>query len=373
MHNRTFLILFSALLTAGCSTMSSRDSTAAAKPAAQKDDEAFAQRVLAHWNENAAKIQSVVCEKVDVTGKSEGQPYTLDARIAYQAPNNFRLMGYFMGKSEADMGSNPEEVWFWVARSKPPAVYFCNRQDLDQVRLPMPFHPDDLIEVLGAASLDASHYQFEMGVERYVSMVATETAPNGERVLKRFVIDRQTARPAAFQVWDVYHGASRLLAEAVITDYHEDPSGVYLPRRVKLKLPEADTDLTLSMKSSGMRLNGIDREWAASLFQRGTYLNSEVVDLGQEFRNRQTSASSPDYSASPLPSEVPSTIEVASDSTDTAPVVASQPPVNDPPPADPKPAELFDGIQPGAYRPASARAASLTGNIERTSAVEPGP
>lgn len=366
MRDRILASLFLAALASGCSTMSSRES-AAAKPPAQRDDEAFAQRVLAHWNQNAAKLQSVVCEKVDVTGKSEGQPYTLDARIAYQAPNNFRLMGYFMGKSEADLGSNSSEVWFWVARSKPPAVYFCKREDLADVRLPMPFHPDDLIEVLGAAPLNPDEYRFEMGVERYVSMVAPQTAPNGERVLKRFVIDRHTGRPAAFQVWDVYHGASRLLAEAVITDYHVDATGVFLPRRVKLKLPDADTDLTLSMKSSAIRFNEIDREWASTLFRRGTYLNSQVVDLGEEMRSRQAASPAPGYMVAQLPTDVPT----APTPPSRAVVAAGSQAAEEPPPASPRAAELFEGIQPGSYRP--ARAASLSGNIERTSGLDRAP
>lgn len=360
--------LLAGLSLAGCTTTPFRE--AAAKPRERQGDEVFADRFLAHWNHNAEAIQSVVCEKVDVEGRSEGQPYTLDARIAFQSPNNFRLMGYFLGKSEADLGSNGQEIWFWMARAQPPAVYFCKRDDLARVSLPMPFHPDDLLEVLGAVRLDPDKYRFESGWENCVTMVSPQTAPSGDPVVKRLVIDRASGRASAFQVWDVYHGKQRLLAEARILDYYDDPTGAFVPKKVKLKLPDANTDLTLTMKASAIRLNDVDRQWASTLFRRGNYVNAQVVDLGEEFRKRQAALERPRFAeatpvrleSSQVVVETPRAVArpTPADSAGAAPI----------PPT--RPAELYEGIQPGGYRGVqpAARGASFSGGIERTGASE---
>jgi hypothetical protein len=252
---------------------------------------------LAHWNQNAKQINSVVCKAVDVTGSSEGQSYTLDAMLAFQEPNNFRLTGKFLGKHEADLGSNDQEVWFWMARAQPPAVYFCKREDLPRVSLPMPFHPDDLIQVLGSVPLDPSRFRFEKGWDQFVTLISSETAPSGDPVVKRIVVDRQTGRAARFEVWDLYSNQPRKLAEAEILRYHEDASGVFVPQKVKLRFPAAQTDLMLTMRSRQIEVNQIDDQWAASLFSRGNYVNSQVVDLGEEFRKRQAALDRPPLAA----------------------------------------------------------------------------
>ncbi len=353
----------------GCTSVPFREPAA---PRGSRADQEIADRFLAHWNQNAKQINSVVCRAVDVSGTSEGQSYTLDAMLAFQEPNSFRLTGKFLGKHEADLGSNDQEVWFWMARAQPPAVYFCKREDLPKVSLPMPFHPDDLIQVLGSVPLDPSRYRFEKGWDQFVTLIASETAPSGDPVVKRIVIDRETGRAARFEVWDLYSNQPRKLAEAEILRYHEDATGVFVPQKVKLRFPAAQTDLMLTMRSRAIEVNQIDDQWAANLFSRGNYVNSQVVDLGEEFRKRQAALDGP-----PLAS-ARSTAPVAS------PPQESRPPMSAPtdavdrsdgsavrldpeiqptaayssmdarsvsPPASSGIPAPFDGIKPGSYRP----------------------
>lgn len=363
---------------AGCSSVPFRD-TAATQPRGSLQDQELADRFIAHWNQNAKQINSVVCQTVDVSGQSEGQSYTLDARLAYQEPSNFRLTGTFLGKHEADLGSNTDEVWFWMARAQPPAVYFCKRQDLPRVSLPMPFHPDDLIQILGSVPLDPERFRFERGFEQYVTMVSAETAPSGDPVVKRVVIDRSSGRAAAFEVWDLYGDKQRKLAEARILDYYEDPSGVFIPRKVQLRLPDARTDLTIAMRPRSIEINQIDDRWAANLFSRGNYVNSQVVDLGEEFRKRQAAMDPPRMAASqstllpasavgPAPAN-PDIVQVqapirlpATESRPPEPRRAEPAATTDPSSNEGVPAP-YDGIAPGRYQP--GQAATLTGQIEQ--------
>ena len=272
-----------------------------------------------------------------------------------------------------------------MARATPPAVYFCRREDLANVTLPMPFHPDDLIQVLGSVPLDPKKFHFEKGFDSCVTLVSSETAPSGEPVVKRIVVDRRTGRALAFEVWNLQGDKPRILAEARILNYHDDPSGAFLPQKVKLLFPDAKTDLTLVMRSRSIEINQIDSQWAASLFSRGNYINSQVVDLGAEYRKRQASLET-------RPSQLVSAHrpQLVNYETENVPFAVPKPIVNpssqvvDPPSqaqsqAQPIPTaipasklnavpalgsdegvpELFDGIKPGGYRSAGVKSTDL--------------
>jgi hypothetical protein len=360
----------SLVLAIGCASVPFREPVA---PRGSRADQEIADRFLAHWNQNAKQINSVVCRAVDVSGTSEGQSYTLDAMLAFQEPNSFRLTGKFLGKHEADLGSNDQEVWFWMARAQPPAVYFCKREDLPKVSLPMPFHPDDLVQVLGSVPLDPARFRFEKGWGQFVTLISSETAPSGDPVVKRIVVDRESGRAARFEVWDLYSNQPRKLAEAEILRYHEDPTGVFVPQKVKLRFPAAQTDLTLTLRSRAIEVNQIDAQWAASLFSRGNYVNSQVVDLGEEFRRRQAALDGPPLASAragqPAPmnasaSADPSSRESAdpalegaasNDSFEDASVAATGPSAGDEPSAGSRGVRLDRAIQPTAYSSIDAR------------------
>lgn len=266
-------------LMTGCAGFTgSTNKTAAARPAKPTED--FAQ-VIANLNANSQQIQSIRCDHVDVDGKAEGQVYTVNAKMAFQRDNSFRLVGRFAGKSEIDLGSNDQEIWFWIARATPPAVYFCKRDELADIRLNTPFQPDWLVEVLGAAQLDPKKFEMERSTPEYFTLVADERTPNGMPVIKRIVIDRKTSRIAGYELFASEQGNKKLF-EAWVQEYYEDPTTkVFLPRKVRLEWPEANTNVTVSLRSNKILVNSITPELAESLFRRGEYLNTEVVDLAR--------------------------------------------------------------------------------------------
>ncbi|HEX6985944.1 MAG TPA: hypothetical protein VF170_11235, partial [Planctomycetaceae bacterium] len=109
------------------------------------------EQVVAHLNANIGKCTAWRSHAVSV--KSNGLPLSASASMAVESPRRFRMLVSAMNFDVADLGSNDERMWIWT---KPPAdepsyIYTCAHQDLPaaQQRLPIPFRPDWLMEVLG--------------------------------------------------------------------------------------------------------------------------------------------------------------------------------------------------------------------------------
>ncbi|MGL4464111.1 MAG: hypothetical protein ACRDD1_08985 [Planctomycetia bacterium] len=277
----------------GCTSlrMHQQPQAAVAPPKVAEGD--AVERFVTSWNANAAKIQSVKCDHVDVEGDSEGQIVTLNAKLAFQQPADFRLLGRFAGKSEIDLGSNSEEIWFWIARAKPPAVYFCKREDLPRVKLAIPFQPDWIVEVLGVAPIDAADYTPDQANDKLLSLKTVQTSPGGRKVVKRLVVDRATNRIRYFELFDENRTK---LAIAQVEEYYEDAATrTFMPRRIKIRWEETKTELTLSMRRSDITVNTITPDYAAMLFKRGQFANAEPVDLAAEFGSpfRRSPAAAP--------------------------------------------------------------------------------
>lgn len=236
-----------------------------------------------YWNANSDRIESLRCDKLEIDVDSQGQSYGLSAQLGYHREHDFRLLGKFMGKSEVDLGSNNDEIWFWIARANPPSVYFCKREELSHVKLATPFQPDWLVEVLGVGRIDVEKYREGHSNDTYFTLVTEERTPAGLPVTKRLVVDRQTNRIRAFEIFD---GKKRLM-EAVVEEYHDDPAiGYFVPSRLRIEWPDADTRLKIAMNPRKIEVNTITPELAASMFARGNYTNTEVVDLAQMAREQ---------------------------------------------------------------------------------------
>lgn len=238
------------------------------------------QEVIAHLNRNAKMIQSLKVNVVDIDAKAEGRPLTLNARLAYQEPNDFRLSARAVGKSQLDLGSNNDEIWFWVARANPPTVFFCKRDQLASAQFSTPFNPDWLVELLGLAPIDSTRYREGKGTDRYLTLVSNESTPGGHAVIKRLVIDRQSKRVTAFEL---FGPKAERLAHAQILDYTEDPqTGAFVPHKIRVDWPAAETKVTLTLRRGQTEINQLDRSLAGSLFVRGdTFAGSREVNLAQ--------------------------------------------------------------------------------------------
>ncbi|QDU62522.1 hypothetical protein Pan216_33890 [Planctomycetes bacterium Pan216] len=274
MRKTSAALLMLLAVIAGCSSVRPRATTI--KQNKPPSDPEVAQ-IVAKINENATKIKSLQCNHVDINGSSEGQVYTLNAKMAYQDDHRFRLLGRFAGHSELDLGSNENEIWFWVARMKPPTVFVCNREDLSRVKLAIPFQPDWIMDILGVSPIDREENTLEQSQASQFTLLAEESTPGGSTVIRRTYIDRDSGRISGYELFDDNYNR---IVRAHVVEYHDDTSlGIYVPRKVKLEWPEVDTKLTVSLRSRQIEINKITSDFAANVFRRSEYDNTKVVDL----------------------------------------------------------------------------------------------
>ena len=87
------------------------------------------------------------CRWVERDGSSCGRQRPPGARAA----PNFKLEVQAQGMPKADIGSNAEEFWFWVANPEKDLkwIYWCNYRDLETSDLPVTYQPDWIIEAMG--------------------------------------------------------------------------------------------------------------------------------------------------------------------------------------------------------------------------------
>ena len=276
--------ILGAIASPGCTPNQLRDTN---RPAATKTDprtEGEVDKFFLAWNANAQKIRSIRCDNVNIDGKSQGQPYTLNAKVAFEKDNRFRLVGKFAGKSQVDLGSNEDEIWFWIAKAEPPAVYFCKRSELNHVKMATPFQPDWLIEAMGVATLNPRDYQPAPSNAKFLALITQVTAPNGQTLSKRILIDRKINRIYSFELFDPMQEADkRLVARVAIQSYEEDQeTGTFVPRVLELEWPgEADTKLSLMMSPRSIQVNRITPETAQSMFARSNLDDNPQVDLAR--------------------------------------------------------------------------------------------
>lgn len=215
-------------------------------------------------NKNAAPIQTIESDNVDITVTQNGQPFGLSGKMAMQKNRNFRLIASAVSSTEADLGSNNQEFWFYMKRNDPPDLFFCTYNDLPQAQIKLPLQPDWIAEALCVQELNPEEYQKVQsanGVE-----LRKQVTYQGEQLIKGVVV--ATSGPNAGRV--VLHRLMRSngteIWRAQIIDYQlEKDVGKYVvPYQVKISCP--DQKITIEMKIKNCKVNQLQNNPA--LFTR---------------------------------------------------------------------------------------------------------
>ena len=197
-------------------------------------------------NENIARLFAWRSTDVQIQARS-GLPLKLSANLAVESPRNFRLRVSSVAGDEADFGSNGERFWFWMRRSDPNRVFTARHDQLDEVqrRVPIPFQPDWLMEVLGVIPIEASLYTLEHSDPegRTVTLVSERLTPSGQPVRRVILVD---ARHGLVLGHSLYDATGKLIAKAALKDHQLDAvSQVILPHRIDLDWPNAGLAMTM--------------------------------------------------------------------------------------------------------------------------------
>jgi len=211
--------------------------------------DASKEEILSYVNQHTAPIQS--WRSTSARLNVSGVPIPLKAMLAVEQPNHFRLSVSqgLSGQSELDLGSNPDELWFWARQMEPKAVMTCRHQEIAAVQdqLPVPFQPEWLMEVLCVRPLDASDADLMRDPDdpHTVKLVSHHTSENGQTIRKIVTIDLQKGEVVSHQLYDSDH---RLIATAELSDYREFPNtSARLPHDITLRWEQQDMKMHVSL------------------------------------------------------------------------------------------------------------------------------
>jgi hypothetical protein len=206
----------------------------------------LASQLVASQNNNAQKIQSLWCPTLELDCKQGFQEFHISGKLACQKPRNFRMRADVLGHTEADIGSNDQEFWYWVKRGDPYLVH-CSYQDLERggVRIPFPFQPDWVMEALGMSEYDLNPtppYVVQAS-GRTIQLVQSTRNLQGQSVRKLTEFDPSTFKVTAHILQSE---AGKEICRAQVTAF-QDSAGVVIPRKISFSYPAERFEMKMTL------------------------------------------------------------------------------------------------------------------------------
>jgi len=261
MRRPVCLLFATSLLALGCGTLNRNNDVA---PRAANAPVPTADQLVAHLNQNARNIQSLEFYQVSIDVKQGIQQFGVDGNLAYQKPRNFRMMASALGATEADVGSNDKEFWFWLKRADPPALLHCSYEDFPQCRsLNLPFHPDWIAEALCVNELGAASQYQVRPAGKVLELRSQTSTPQGqplEKVIRVAQSGPNTGRIVGYQL-KTPQGQEVWSAE--IQEYR-NVRGYTVPYVVSLRCPSEK--MTLQFTLNKPRVNEVQNGNAGDMF-----------------------------------------------------------------------------------------------------------
>jgi biopolymer transport protein ExbD len=203
-----------------------------------------AEDLVRYLNDNARLIPALRCNNVLIDCKADRQTVGLGGLFLYQKPGNFRFQAKVIGQPAIDMGSNREQVWYWISKNEPPYLFWVSRKDLasGKAHLPLPFWPEWFAEVMGTAEWDTDKPRKVMARGKSIELIEPIVTPQGQHVSKVTVFARMVS---AIQV--THHllrdAKGNVICEAAINKVRrERKSGALLVEDVKFTWPAQRLD-----------------------------------------------------------------------------------------------------------------------------------
>jgi hypothetical protein len=243
--------------------------------------------LVRYLNNNAALIQSLKCANVDLDCKQGLQQFHIRGKLACQKPRNFRMLADALGNTEADVGSNDKEFWYWIRRGDPYLIH-CSYQDLaNGVRIPFPFQPDWVMEALGMSEYDPKQ-DYKLNETRTTYELVQNTKNSQGRAVRKVTVFNKlpSAAPAA-QVTDHYltDASGTEICRARISDvgtFTVNGGRVVLPRHIVFNYPAERLTLAMTLwhRTDDVVVNPyFDSAQLSSLFTRPVLSGVQDYDL----------------------------------------------------------------------------------------------
>ena len=230
------------------------------------------EEVVDHLNRNVDKLQTWRANSVSI--KANHLP--LSGMLAVERGRHLRLVVNSIAGNEVDMGSNDDLFWIWAKRMPPPEYVYCRHEQTEAVRQAMgiPFEPEWLMQALGVAPLESAGMKLEIEpTARQARLVQQVTSAHGHPLRKVILVDLPRGVILEHSVYD-YNG--KPIAIARLDEHQLDKaSGVVLPRRVRLDMPQSD--MSLVMKLGQVEIN---RGIPSQIWDMPKMNGYQMVDLG---------------------------------------------------------------------------------------------
>lgn len=253
------------------------------------------QAVVNHLNQHASAIKALEAQDLTITINEGGlNSYTARGWLFYQKPRGFRLQAEALRSTEADIGSNDNEFWFWFKRNNPPALFHCSYTDFQKAPdLKLPVHPDWVAEALGVQEIANAEAVQMRQVKGAVELISTVQMPSGQTLYKVVRVANQGPRAGTIEqqrLLEALRGADGKVnwQEIWVAAIHElqNVDGYIVPKRVTLRSPKEN--LTLELKMDGCQVNPpslLGKSTGNTFVRPAGY---EEVDLGRSVQGRLT-------------------------------------------------------------------------------------
>jgi hypothetical protein len=251
---------------------------------------------VSRHNQNAEQITSLEAAPT-VSGKFGMRSAGTRGRMVFERPHNFRFVveSGFAGKTEADIGSNEDEFWFWANDKNDPHVYVAR---YDAATSPaankeLTFQPDWIVEALGFREIseeEARTIKISNGPRpNTIAWTHYRKTLRGEPVKKVTILDRTTGQIIEHQFYVPGMNAPIASASPIgirTVALASDPSrSVSMPKSIHLKLAPADpraTPIEMDLTLNNLKVNApIPESNRAALFNVPSYEGSTVTRLNE--------------------------------------------------------------------------------------------
>jgi hypothetical protein len=244
-------------------------------------EDATAHDIIVHLNENTHKLSGWRTTKAKIATRGNFLVPRVDATIVVESPRNFRLVAVNpMGGKEVDLGSNPDQFWFWVRRNEEKQVVVASH-DLDPERMrrfPFPFQPDWIMETMGVKEIDPDE---ELTLQPgppgsySVSLIANRASPQGFKVRKVTVVDRRSGIIREHALYDAHN---KLIAKARLgAPIRDRNSQALIPTSIELDWPQAQVGLTMTLSE----IEGNPAHYSQNTWKLPSFPGYEIFDLNR--------------------------------------------------------------------------------------------
>ena len=223
------------------------------------------EQIVAYLNQNARSVQSVQFTDARISVK-QPKAFGASAMVHYQKPKNFRLTVDAVGLSQADIGSNDKEFWFWL-KQESPTLYRCSYEDLPRLRnLSLPLQPDWIAEGLCLQEFGPANSYTMRTVGEGIELVSQTTSPQGQPMQKVTTIAATGPNRGRIVKQQLRTAQGQEVWSAEVKEYHnpQRTGGHIIPRKLTLRSTAEKMEIDFMLE--GCRVNSIQPGQTRDLF-----------------------------------------------------------------------------------------------------------